>query len=172
MGEDSLYQRLKKAISDWDSIIQWIARGWDSIEEYTNDLTYRETVDEIIAEYEKTSELPESLVKMLADADNRFCEVTVESMLCVWHGGPAFRYYPDGDVELYFNEYDPKQYWYYFRWQPDCPYNFRCHDSISYQRAYYGMDFAAMTESQLKDAARKTVERLHKELEQLKRNKT
>ena len=105
--------------------------------------------------------LPKALECRIAVADDTFRKATMVSSLCVWHCGPQFRAFPDGTVELAFDEYDPEEYWYYYRWQRDSPYPFREHDGISYQREQFGMDFENMTEAELKTAARKEVARWH-----------
>jgi hypothetical protein len=114
--------------------------------------------------------VPYELTSRIRAADAKFKKATIESKLCVWHCGPQFRSYPNGSVELLFEKYDPVFQWYFFRWQPDCPYAFREQDSISYQKKYYGMNFSgAMTEDTLKDTARKLGEKWVERMEELKK---
>lgn len=44
-------EELEQAIRQWESAVEWIARGWDSIEDYTHDLQYREDLEEALSCY-------------------------------------------------------------------------------------------------------------------------
>jgi len=156
---------LEQAIQQWESAVERIAKGWDNIEEYTHDLQYREDLEEALSCYSSREIVPEPLLRRIATADDSFREATVASRLCVWHCGPQFRHYPNGHVELLLEPYDQETYWYYYRWQPDCPYSWREHDGISYQREIYGLDFENMSVSELEDAVRRVVARWHEKLQ-------
>ncbi len=146
-------QDLEHSIQQWEESVERIAKGWDCIEEYTHNLFAREVLDERLLHFSSKNSPIEPLLRRIAIADDSFRNVTVASRLCVWHCDPQFRYYPDGKVELLFKSYDQKTYWYYYRWQPDCPYPWKEHDGYSYQKDLYGLDFENMTVSELKDAA-------------------
>ena len=101
-------QILGKAVSDWEESVEWIAQGWDCIEEYTNDLTCREGLDEILADFPEL--LSPELESRIAAADQRFRDITFEIDYCAWIPG-IFNVKP--------NEYDKVKHWYYFRWPND-----------------------------------------------------
>ncbi len=165
---DKFLEELEEAIKQWEESIKWIAMGWDCIEEYTHDLSFREGLDETILELPLNNTIPDLLLLRITAADNLFREVTVASRLCVWHCDPQYRYYSDDQIELTFKHYDEKTYWYYYRWQPDCPYAWKENDGISFQRKGYGLDFEKMTVSELKDAVRRNVAQMEEELRKLK----
>lgn len=153
-------EEIEELIQSWEQAVEWIARGWDNIEGYENDVGAHEVLAEAIDEW-----LVERLLKPLRAriqaSDEAFRPATVASRLCVFHCGPPFRAFPNGRLDLLFEHYDPDVHWYLFRWQPDCPYPRREHDGISYQREQYGMDFENMSEAELKEAARQEVARWH-----------
>jgi hypothetical protein len=161
---------IEEAISAWEEAVEWIVKGWDCIEEYTHDASYREDLEILVTSFERDNALPHELTSRIRAADAKFKKATIESKLCVWHCGPQFAACPNGSVDLCFKEYSPIFQWYFFRWQPDCPYSFREHDSISYQKKYYGMDFGgAMTEDELKEVARKLSKKWIAQLEDSKK---
>jgi hypothetical protein len=164
---------IEKAISEWERRVEWIVKGWDCIEEYTHDVSYREDLDELEFLYERDNAVPFELTSRIRAADAKFKKATIQSRLCVWHCRPQFAACPDGSVDLSFKEYSPMFQWYYFRWPPDCPYAFREHDGISYQKKYYGMDFSgAMTEIELKEVARRLSKSWIERMEKLKEDRT
>ena len=91
---------LMLAVAGWEEAVDWIAKGFDCIEEYTNDLYARERLDNDLSNCEER--IPDDLVVRIMTADERFKSVTYASNKCVW-----------GDKDLY----DPVTYWYYYRWQ-------------------------------------------------------
>lgn len=123
LTENELREQLEVAVSDWEEVIPWLEQGWDCIEEYTNDLTAREILDDAIDGY-CGMPLPRGLAERIERSDARFRAATEESDLCVWHAETP---YPHG----YSETYDPDRQWYYFRWPPDAPYRFRKHDSTA-----------------------------------------
>jgi hypothetical protein len=153
----STTEDLEHAILGWEESVKRIRKGWDCFEEYTHDLSYRKDIDDTLTRYSLYDSVPETLLRRIAAADGSFLKATVASRLCVWHCEPGFQYYPDGQVELSFASYDQETYWYYYHWQPDCPYSWQEHDGISYQRDVYGLDFNNMSVSELKEAARQYV---------------
>lgn len=145
--------QLEREIEHWKDTINWIAKGWDCIEEYTNDLCYRDELQDVLDEFEQNAlPIPDTLRSRLAEADRRFISCTEDSDLCVWHAGPLFRAYGE-HAELIVETYDKTRQWYFYRWQPDCPYSFRGHDMYSYQLAVYGMDFRNDSEAVLEAKA-------------------
>lgn len=151
-------------LDEWRETVEWIASGWDCIDEYTFDLAVREELDIGLARYSAQAPLPEEMVRKLDVIDEKFRASTVPSNLCVLHCGPQYRAYPNGAVELTFEPYDRDRYWYYYRWQPDSPYPWRESDGIAYQKEVFGLDFENMSESQLKQAVWKRSVRLYDRL--------
>ncbi|WP_295622935.1 hypothetical protein [uncultured Lamprocystis sp.] len=153
-------ENVSSALSAWEEAVKWIADGWDCCEEYHYDLTFRETLQKAADTYTARNKLPSEIIERIANADREFRDVTVASALSVWDVGPHFRYCEDTHIELIpLSNYDRGNYWYYYRWQPDCPYDFRNHNGLSYQKAVYGLDFATMSELELLDAVRRCVSR-------------
>ena len=158
---------MEEAIAAWEESVRWIEDGWDCIEEYQNDRGPRRRVDELMESLDGDSALTDSLSLRLKRADERFKTVTREEGISIFDCEPKFQYFDEEDISLLpVNEYDPQRYWYYFRWQLDCPYSLRGHDVFSYQKAQYGLDFVNMTENQLLDAVRKEVARWKEMLRQ------
>lgn len=96
-----------QAIANWEEAVEWIAKGWDCIEEYTHDLFAREMLDDAIAAYSEL--LPADLIARIQAVDQRLRDVTIETKDSVWSSG--FAVGP--------NEYNQLQHWYYFRWPHD-----------------------------------------------------
>lgn len=149
-------ERIESALSEWEEAVRWIADGWDCFEEYEHDVSFRQSLQELIDVYTKTNELPAELKERIENVDKKFREATVESALSIQDLDPKYHYFSDGRIELIpLPEYDPKTYWYYYRWQPDCPCScWRNHDVFSYQKEMYGLDFVNMSKRELLNAAR------------------
>ena len=58
----SSLEDIQDALMEWEERVEWIARGWDCIEEYTNDLSYREVLQDLIDEFTQTKLLPSDLL--------------------------------------------------------------------------------------------------------------
>ncbi len=98
---------IEVAISEWEEAITWIARGWDGIDEYDHDVFYRYYLDTLLDSYTQRHALPPHIMIRLNVADENFKAVTHPSNRCVWRND-EFQ--------------NPEKYWYFYRWQPDCPY--------------------------------------------------
>lgn len=96
-----------QAITKWEEAVEWIAKGWDCIEEYTHDLFAREILDDAMAEYSEP--LSTDLLSRIQAADQRLRDVTFEINESVWSSG--------FDVDP--KAYNRVQHWYYFRWPFD-----------------------------------------------------
>ncbi|WP_369602665.1 hypothetical protein AAIA72_06860 [Hahella sp. SMD15-11] len=151
---------IQEAIADWEEAVSWIEKGWDCIEEYQSDVGCREVVDDLIERFGGESTLADELLLRLKRADERFRAATKEARISIFDCGPKFQYVDEEHIYLLpLNEYDPRRHWYFYRWQPDCPYSLGGHDAYSYQKEQYGLDFLNMTEDQLLDAVRREVSR-------------
>ncbi len=160
---------LREAILRWKESVKWIAKGWDCIEEYTNDLSHREALQDLLDDLFSQNTPPKSIEEEIAEIDSVFVSATEKSDLCVWDCGPKFRYFDENSIELLpINEYDKGKYWYYYRWQPDCPYSWKDNDAETYQKKVYGLDFAKMSNDQLIEAVKEEVARWKTEIEKLK----
>jgi hypothetical protein len=141
------------------------------IEEYTNDLSYRESLQDLLDEFSSENTLPKEIEEEVAKIDSEFISVTEKSDLCVWDCGPKFSYFNENNIELLpISEYDKGKYWYYYRWQPDCPYSWKDNDAETYQKEMYGLDFARMSNDQLIEAVKKEVGRWNEQIEKMKRS--
>ncbi len=98
---------LEVAISEWEEAITWIAKGWDGIDEYDHDVYFRYQIDKLVAHYTQHHVLPAHIMDRLHAADESFKTLTYPSNRCVWRND-EFQ--------------NPEKYWYFYRWQPDCPY--------------------------------------------------
>lgn len=156
-----IIQEIAQTITDWEKQIEWLAQGWDCLDEYQHHVSYRAELEILLDHIKKADALPDALRQRITGADDRFRSLTVETGLCVWHTGPQFRHF-DGHIELTFQEYDPKKYWFFYRWLPGNPYSIDGHDSLSYQKAMYGLDFRNMSKQELIDAALVQVARFDK----------
>ena len=162
-------EELRQAISGWKRSVEAIAAGWDCIEEYTHQLTFRESLQDLLDKLHAEEHVPEEFADQIGEADRAFMDVTEESGLCVWDCGPMFRYYDENNIEIIpINQHDRERYWYYYRWQPDCPMSWKDMDAETYQKQMYGLDFVNMTHDQLIDVVRKEVARWNQRLRELK----
>lgn len=151
---------MEAAIADWEEAVSWIEKGWDCIEEYQFDVGCREALDDLVERFDGEPALADELLLRLQQADERFRAVTKEARISILDCGPKFQYIDEEYIRfLPLNEYDPQRHWYFYRWQPDCPYSLEGHDAYSYQKQQYGLDFLNMTEEQLLDAVRREVAR-------------
>jgi hypothetical protein len=89
-------QKIEHAIADWEEAVSWIERGWDSEDEYINDIAARHVVFQLLERC--SNNLPSSLQERLDTADGLFRAATVDD----W----SF----SGSAEL-----DRVQNWYFFR---------------------------------------------------------
>lgn len=167
-NESVTLEELIENIVNWEKEPAWVARGWHSIEEYTYGLYNREILADNLAIYSLNNTVSQNLLDRIKAADESFRSVTEESKLCVWHCGPMFQHFPDGTVKLIFDDYDPIKFWYYYRWQSNCPYKWRNNDIYSYQKEVYGMDFLGMSQEQLRDRAREISNQWIKDWEEIK----
>jgi hypothetical protein len=92
---------VEKAVVEWEDAIEWISKGWDCVEEYTNDLCARESLDDTIANCSEV--LTPEIESRIAATDQRLRSLTHESEDSVWGAS-------------YNNHYDRIRYWYYYRW--------------------------------------------------------
>lgn len=76
------YEELEKRIAAWEEAVTWIAKGWDEIDEYSNDVAARHALAEQL-DREDPDSLPPGLKQRIDDADARFRAVTVEFPFCV-----------------------------------------------------------------------------------------
>jgi len=151
---------IEHAISEWDDAVGWTEKGWDCIEDYQLDVGCRKALDELVERFGGETALPEALRLRLRQADDRFRAATKEARISIFDCGPKFQYLDEEHIRLLpLNEFDPERHWYFYRWQPDCPYSWEGHDAYSYQKTVYGLDFLNMTEEQLLDAVRREVAR-------------
>lgn len=151
------FPALRDSLLSWEESVRWIAGGWDCIDEYTHDVLYRQELEEDMKEHaRRLGRPPAAFLRRLASVDRLFRRVTHDSRLCCLQTGPLYAYF-DGHVALRYEHYPKRKYWFFCRWQPDCPYSYREHDTLSYQRAYYGMDFTTMSPAALADRARQQV---------------
>lgn len=151
---------LDEALLRWEDALDWIEDGWDCLEEYQIDVGWRKVVDNRIEQLGGPSALADDLRQRLNQADKRFRAATKPARLSIFDCGPKFQVVDEEHITwLPLNEFDPERYWYFYRWQPDCPCLWREHDVYSYQQAVYGLDFHNMTDTQLRDAVRGQVAR-------------
>jgi hypothetical protein len=165
--------KLKTAVKEWKETVEWIARGWDCIEEYEHDLTFREGLQEVLDEFVLENAPPKEIIDEIKTIDDQFISVTEASNLSVWDCGPKFRYYDEDHIEILpINEYDRYTYWYYYRWQPNCPYSWKGADAVSYQKDISGLDFANMSQDELIEAVKQVVARWEAEIKQQRRQQS
>lgn len=98
------FEDVELAVAAWEDAIKWISKGWDCIEEYTNDLSAREVLDKTIANCSET--LTPDIEARIAAADKRFCDITHETESLVWGS-------------RYDHQFNRIQHWYYYRWLND-----------------------------------------------------
>ncbi|MCD6379563.1 hypothetical protein J7M07_03860 [bacterium] len=151
-------EELKEVISSWKEAVEWIAHGWDCIEEYTHGLSYREDLQDLLDQIQPGEMIPTDIKEEIAKMDSKFISDTENSDLCVWDCEAKFCYLDENNIELLpINEYDKDKYWYYYRWQPDCLYPWKNNGAESFQKEVYGLDFAGMTNDQLIEAVKDLV---------------
>lgn len=119
---------LKKAVSDWETSVKWITKGWDCIDEYENDLSYRETLANLLNKFSINNKIPKEIEEQLIEIDNKFKIVTEKSDLCIW----------DHDPNLEVCIYDKEEYWYYYHWQPDSPVDYKNMVCFKHQKKFIG----------------------------------
>lgn len=162
-------EELRQAISGWQQATEVITAGWDCIEEYTHALSFRETIQDMLDTFSGENSIPDELLDQLAGIDRAFMDVTQKSDLCVWDAGPKFRYYDEKNIQIIpINQYDRERYWYYYRWQRDCPMPWKDTDAETYQKQTYGLDFENMAQGELLDAVRSEVARWNQYIDELK----
>lgn len=148
------FPALRDRLLSWEECVRWIAGGWDCIEEYTHDVSCRESVEYDMAEHvRRHGRPPAAFLRRLASIDRLFRRVTHDSRLCCLQTGPLYAYC-DGHVALRYKHYPKRKFWFFYRWQPDTDYPYRDYDTLSYQREFYGMDFTAMSPSVFEDRVR------------------
>jgi hypothetical protein len=155
-GEDR-FPELREGLLAWEEAVRWIAQGWDCIEEYTNDVWARLNLEFAMKEHAgRHGPQPLAFLRRLASIDRLFRRVTHDSRLCCLQTGPLYAYC-NGHMALRYKHYPKRKFWFFYRWQPDTDYPYRDHDTLSYQRVFYGMDFAAMNQAALEDRVREQV---------------
>lgn len=87
------------AIANWDEAVSWIEKGWDSEDEYVNDVTARHTVFKLLKI--RTESLPAALQARFDAADARYRAATVDD----WPFASC----------CHISELDQQQHWYWFR---------------------------------------------------------
>jgi hypothetical protein len=68
---------IEEAIRAWEEAVEWIERGWDCIEEYTHEVSFREDFDELEFLYERDNALPYELTSRIRAADAKFKKATI-----------------------------------------------------------------------------------------------
>lgn len=151
------FPALRDSLLSWEESVRWIAGGWDCIEEYTHDVWFRLALEGDIEEHARRhGRPPAAFLRRLASIDRLFRRVTHDSRLCCLQTGPLYAYC-GGQVALRYKHYPKRKFWFLYRWQPDTDYPYRDYDTLSYQREFYGMDFAAMPPGVLEDRVREQV---------------
>lgn len=141
---------MQDALSHWKKIIDRLSLGWDCLAEYQHNLSHREDIQELLDSICLESTITKEIQDEIDNLDYKFKRITEYSDLCVWDCGPKFIYCGENNIELLpLSDYDKVKYWYYYRWQPDCPYSWKGNNAITYQKEIYGLDFANMSYEQL-----------------------
>lgn len=91
-------------VKEWEEAVDWLVKGFDCIEEWTNDLSAREILANALEILGTTP--PQSLIERIEAADQRLRAATCESSRCVWGDG----------FSIGLEKCDPVKHWYYFRW--------------------------------------------------------
>lgn len=151
------FPELRDRLLSWEEAVRWIAQGWNCIDEYTNDVWGRLSLEYVMKRHARRHGRPPAVfLRRLASIDRLFRRVTHDSRLCCLQTGPLYAYC-EGSVTLRYEHYPKCKFWFFYRWQPDTDYPYRDYDTLSYQQTFFGMDFAAMSPAVFKDKAREQV---------------
>lgn len=100
-------EELKEAISSWKEAVEWVACGWDCMEEYTHDLSYREDLQDLLDQIQPGEAIPTDFQEEIVKIDRKFISVTENSDPCVWDSNAKYCYLDENNIELLpINEYD------------------------------------------------------------------
>lgn len=155
---------LETAVSKWQLTVNWLEKGWkDFFEDYLNDVSYREDLQKSLEKAESEGLLNQEIIDRVAEIDQQFKNATEASKLCIWDAEPKFIYLNKEQITIFkIDEYDPDKYWYYYRWQPDCPWPWKGADATTYQKQIYGLDYENMSCEELREAVHLIVMKWHK----------
>lgn len=92
-------EKLEKCISTWEEAVNWIAKGWDDIDEYTHDVSARHTLANMLEDFSATPPSTEQQQRIAA-ADSRFMALTAVFHYCMVNVGAGM---------------SPDKHWYFFR---------------------------------------------------------